>query len=152
MYAELQYGTGLSTQNWCVVVGLTLGQQQYFNCLNFRDRPMLGQYQQDNNCVLPTITERWSNQCMLSGTYVVAAMCSSHFIRASPELVATQSNFSEMRKHILDFDCSCVGDSVKTALIMIFCQIGHKTTELPIPNSCCIPIKFINKNGWGRWE
>ena len=94
MYAELQYCTGPSTQNplWCVVVGLTLGQQQYFNCLNFRDRPMLGQYQQDNNCVFPTpptITLRWSNQCMLSGTYVVAAMCSSHFIRASPELVPT---------------------------------------------------------------
>ena len=56
MYAELQYSSGTSTQNplWCVFVGLTLDQQKYFNCLNFRDRPMLGQYQQDNNCVLPT--------------------------------------------------------------------------------------------------
>ena len=47
----------------------TLGQQQYFNCWNLSDGPMLGQWQHANNDMLPTtptITQRWPNDRLLA--------------------------------------------------------------------------------------
>ena len=53
-----------------LVVGPMLDQQQYFNPWNFWVGPMLGQCQHAINDVLPTtptITQRWPNDCLLSG-------------------------------------------------------------------------------------
>ena len=63
----------LKIHRWCLVKVATLGQQQYFNCWNFSVGPTLGQCQYVKNNVLPitpTITQRWLNDCLLSGNMV----------------------------------------------------------------------------------
>ena len=60
----------LKIHRWCVVEVPALGQQQYLYYWNFNVGPLLGQCQHANNDVLPTtptITQRWPNDCLLSG-------------------------------------------------------------------------------------